>query len=231
MKKYMDILNNCSLFEGMTQRETEDALNCLGARVVKTGENQGVLVEGDPAVYMGIVLSGNIRIVRDELNGSRSIMAEAGPGELFAEAVAVSSAENMPVSAVASEDGEVMLLDCRKVLSTCEKSCTFHSRLISNLLRIVADKNLILNQKIEIISKRTIRERLMTYLMIQSKRNNSYEFEIPFNRQELADYLGVDRSAMSAEIGRMGKDGLIESRRNRFRLLWVFCEENRHFLT
>ena len=137
----------------------------------------------------------------------------------------------MPVSAVASEDGEVMLLDCRKVLSTCEKSCTFHSRLISNLLRIVADKNLILNQKIEIISKRTIRERLMTYLMIQSKRNNSYEFEIPFNRQELADYLGVDRSAMSAEIGRMGKDGLIESRRNRFRLLWVFCEENRHFLT
>ena len=95
----------------------------------------------------------------------------------------------------------------------------------------MADKNLILNQKIEIISKRTIRERLMTYLMIQSKRNNSYEFEIPFNRQELADYLGVDRSAMSAEIGRMGKDGLIESRRNRFRLLWVFCEENRHFLT
>ena len=218
MEKYKENLYRCSLFEGMTPAETEDALSYLGARTVKTRAGQVVLSEGDIACYIGVVLSGSIRIVREDFNGNRNILAEVQPPELFAEALAVSGAERMPVSAVSAGDGRVLLLDCRKILSPWEKSCSFHSRLISNLLRIVADKNMILSQKIEIISKKTIREKLMTYLLIESERRNSTDFEIPYDRQELADYLGADRSAMSAEISRMRKEGLIESRKSRFKL-------------
>lgn len=112
-----------------------------------------------------------------------------------------------------------MLIDCRKVLYQCGKGCEFHNKLVGNLLQVVAEKNMILNQKIEIISKRTTREKLMTFLLSEAKKKNAGEFEIPYNRQELADYLGVDRSALSAEIARMRRDGLIESEKSRFRLL------------
>ena len=125
----------------------------------------------------------------------------------------------MPVSAAASEESEIMLIDCRKVLYQCGKGCEFHNKLVGNLLQVVAEKNMILNQKIEIISKRTTREKLITFLLSEAKKKNAGEFEIPYNRQELADYLGVDRSALSAEIARMRRDGLIESEKSRFRLL------------
>lgn len=218
MKKYMRVLRNCPLFSEMTNGEIESILACLGERVVRAGKNQVILEEGDPAEYMGIVLQGGVRIVREDYYGNRSIVAEVEPAEMFAETVAAAGAKRMPVSAVASADSEIILLDCRKMLFSCEKNCSFHGRLTSNLLRVIAGKNMILNQKLEIISKRTTREKLMAYLLYEAKRKNSEEFEIPYNRQELADFLGVDRSAMSAEIARMRKDGIIDSEKSRFRL-------------
>ena len=168
---------------------------------------------------MGVVLRGKVRLIREDYYGNRSIVAEVEPGELFAETVAAAGAKKMPVSAAASEDSEIMLINCQRVLYHCGKGCDFHNKLVGNLLQVVAEKNMILNQKIEIISKRTTREKLMTFLLSEAKKKNSGEFEISYNRQELADFLGVDRSAMSAEIARMRRDGLIESEKNRFRLL------------
>lgn len=220
MKKNIDIIGKCALFAGIEPENIAEMLNSMEARVITAAKNQVIISEGEPAKYMGLVLSGGVRIIREDYYGNRSIVAEVEPGELFAETVAAAGAEKMPVSAAASEDSEIMLIDCRRMLCCGEKDMnSIQSRLVRNLLRVVAEKNIKLNRKIEIISCRTTREKLMTYLMAEAKRRNSSEFEIPFDRQELADYLGVDRSAMSAEIARMRRDGIIENRKSRFRLL------------
>ena len=219
MKKYIDIIGKCALFEGIERDDIMEMLNSMKARVINTSKNQIIFSEGEPAEYMGLLISGSVRIIREDYYGNRSIVAEVEPGELFAETVAAAGAKKMPVSAAAWEESEIMLIDCRKVLYQCGKGCEFHNKLVGNLLQVVAEKNMILNQKIEIISKRTTREKLMTFLLSEAKKKNAGEFEIPYNRQELADYLGVDRSALSAEIARMRRDGLIESEKSRFRLL------------
>lgn len=219
MKKYIDIIGKCALFAGISREDILNMLSCLEARVITAAKNQVIFAEGDEARNMGVVLRGKVRLIREDYYGNRSIVAEVEPGELFAETVAAAGAKKMPVSAAAWEESEIMLIDCRKVLYQCGKGCEFHNKLVGNLLQVVAEKNMILNQKIEIISKRTTREKLMTFLLSEAKKKNAGEFEIPYNRQELADYLGVDRSALSAEIARMRRDGLIESEKSRFRLL------------
>ena len=222
MKKYIKILEDCALFSGISPEDILKMLDCLGARVIIAAKNQVIFSEGDPVRYMGVVLKGRVRIVKEDYYGNRSIVTEVEPSELFAETVASAGVEQMPVSVVASSDSEIMLVDCRRALYSCGQGCGqgcgFHNMLVSNLLQVVASKNLILNQKLEIISKRTTREKLMTYLLSEAKRKKSNEFDIPYNRQELADYLGVDRSAMSAEIARMREEGILESVKSRFRL-------------
>ena len=219
MKKYIDIIGKCALFSGISREDILNMLSCLEARIITAAKKQVIFAEGDEAKSMGVVLRGKVRIIREDYYGNRSIVAEVEPGELFAETVAAAGAERMPVSAVAAEESEVMLIDCRRVLYQCGKGCSFHNKLVGNLVQVVAKKNMILNQKIDIISKRTTREKLMTFLLSEAKKKNAGEFDIPYNRQELADYLGVERSALSAEIARMRRDGLIESEKSRFRLL------------
>ncbi len=219
MKKYIQVIEKCSLFSGISREEILEMSGCLKITVVKVAKNQTIIAEGDPVKYMGVVLSGSVRVIREDYYGNRTIVAEMGPAELFAETAAAAGAVKMPVSVTASQDSEIMLMDCRKAIYSCCNGCIFHNRLIANLLQAVAEKNMLLNQKMEIISKRTTREKLMAYLLYEAKKKNSGEFVIPYSRQELADYLGVDRSAMSAEIARMRKDGLIESKKSRFKLL------------
>ena len=125
----------------------------------------------------------------------------------------------MPVTVEARQESVILLADCRRVLTVCRSACSFHNRLINNLLQVVAQKNLQLNRKIECMSRRTTREKLMAFLLSEAKRQGSREFDIPFDRQALADYLGVERSAMSAEIGRLARDGVIACERRHFRLL------------
>ncbi|MBR6798810.1 MAG: Crp/Fnr family transcriptional regulator, partial [Firmicutes bacterium] len=134
------------------------------------------------------------------------------------ESFACAEVEELPVSVVASENSEIMLIDCKRIITTCSSSCRFHNMIIHNLLQVLATKNLAFNKKIEITSKRTTRDKLMTYLLSQAKIHGSSSFEIPFDRQELADYLGVERSAMSKEISKMKDDGLIECERSWFKV-------------
>ena len=116
-------------------------------------------------------------------------------------------------------DSDILLLDCHHLLTSCSNSCDFHNTLIRNLLHEIARKNLALNQKIRYMSEKTTRDKLMAYLSDQAKQNHSDTFTIPFNRQALADYLGVERSAMSAEISKLKKDGIIDTQKSTFRLL------------
>lgn len=219
MKKYLNILRKCRLFSGISDENLISMLGCLGARVEFFDKKYTVFAEGSTVKYIGIILSGSAQLIQNDYFGNRSIIASFYPSDMFAEAFACAEVDSLPVSVIASEPSEIMFIDCSHVLHTCQNSCGFHQQLIFNLMKSMAEKNLVFHQKIEIISKRTTREKLMAYLMSIAKKNNSNSFEIPFDRQELADYLEVDRSGLSAEISKMRKEGILKSEKKRFSLL------------
>lgn len=218
MQKYFDVLSKCPLFREIAPQELTEALQCLNARISTLDKGEAALHEGDPANDIGIVLTGRLQIVRTDFFGNRSIIASLAPGELFGESFACAGVEAIPVTVMAAKAAEILLIDCFKILHTCSNACCFHQQIIYNLLQIVAAKNLVFHQKIEVTSKRTTREKLMTYLMLQAKRQGSLEFEIPYDRQELADYLEVERSGLSAEIGKLCRQGVIAANRRKFKI-------------
>lgn len=218
MKNYFEVLRSCLLFEGITDEGLLSIPDCLGVNVQSYGKNQTIIAEGGRAEQIGIVLSGAVQIARVDYYGNRSILTELCPGQLFGESFACAEVERIPVNVVAAQECEVMLFDARRILHMCGNACGFHNQMIFNLMKAAATKNLVFHQKLEIISKRTTRERLMTYLLQQEKFSGS-SFQIPFDRQELADFLEVDRSGLSAEIGKLRKEGILECKRSRFTLL------------
>lgn len=193
-------------------------LNCLGAKTVAYKRNQIILNEGSPAEYIGTLLSGSAQIIRVDYYGNRNIIAMIEPAQLFGEAFACSGVKSLPIDVVATEDCVVLMINRNRIISPCSNACPFHSRMIFNLLKAVCSKNIMFHQKIEIISKHTTREKLMTYLLLQAKQYNSNAFKIPFDRQELADYLGVERSGLSAEISKLRREGIIACQRSFFEL-------------
>ena len=219
MQKYMDCLTACPLFAGIGESDLTATLSCLGAYPRHFEKGEAILLEGEPVRWLGVVLSGAVQIVRMGYDGSRSILSKLGPAELFAEVFACAGMAAMSADVVAAEKADVLLLSAERILHPCEHPCGFHHRMIYNLMRILATKNLAFHRKAEITDQRTTRGKLLTYLTLEAKRAGSRSFDIPFDRQELADYLGVDRSAMSAELSRMKRDGLIEYRKSEFTLL------------
>ena len=219
MEEYFDILSQCSLFSGISRQEMGLMLNCLGGKITGIAKGKPVFLEGNPARFVGVVLSGTIQIVRDDYYGNRSVLTVVSPGGLFGEAFACAGVETLPVSAIALQNCAVLLLDCKRVLTGCSNACPFHSRLVRNLLQGIARKNLMLTSKIRCMSQKTTQEKLMEFLMEQAKQHDSAEFVIPYDRQALADYLGVERSAMSAEISKLKKAGRIDCSGSRFRVL------------
>ena len=219
MKEFFEILKRCPLFEGIPLEDLDAMLSCIGGHTVEVGKGQSIFQEGDPATHVGMVLSGAVRLVRADYYGNRSIVAHIGPAELFGETYACAAVTALPVSVVADTDSKVLLMDCRRITTSCTNACIFHNRMIFNLLRMVATKNLVFDQKIQVTSQRTTREKLMAFLLNQAKLQGSSSFTIPYDRQGLADYLEVDRSGLSAEISKLRKEGILESSRSQFTLL------------
>ncbi len=212
------MLKKTPLFDGVSDADLEKLLGCLDARKRSYCRNEAILLAGEEARDVGVVLSGRVQVVQEDVTGSRAILAQLGEGALFAEAFACSSFKTLSVSVFSVSESVVMFLDCQKLMTACPGGCTFHNQLIQNMLRVLANKNVLLSRKMEHLSKRTTREKLLSYLSEQAVICRSREFVIPFNRQELADYLCVDRSAMSAELGRLRDEGLLEFERSRFLL-------------
>ena len=194
-------------------------LDCLGARTETFEKKYTVFAEGYPAKHIGIVLSGSVQVEQVDYYGNRSILSVFGESEVFAEAFACAEVSALPVGVVACEKSEIMLIECSRIMHTCANGCGFHGQLIFNLMRDLAQKSIMFHRRIEITSKRSTRDKLLAYLAFESKKANSDSFDIPFDRQQLADYLEVDRSGLSAEISKMKKEGIIENRKNSFRLL------------
>lgn len=219
MKKYFEILRQCPLFENIEDENLSPMLSCLGMTVKTFDKNEFVMSEGEPARYVGILLTGNLQIESTDYFGNRSVVGNVLPTGLFAESFACAASEAIPVDVVATEKSEVALLHCGRILTPCCNACGFHSKIIFNLVQIIAAKNLRFHEKLTVTSRHSTREKLMCFLNMEAKRRASRSFVIPYDRQALADYLGVDRSGLSVEIGKLQREGIIESRKNFFKLL------------
>lgn len=219
MEQYFEIILKNPLFAGISEAELGSMLNCLNANVIRIPKGEPVFLEGDAAGFVGLVLEGGVQIVRDDYFGNRTLLGLAEEGDIFAESYSTAGVDTMPVSGYALRNSRVMLLECRKMLTVCSNACGFHNRLVKNLLELVSRKNLQLGRKIQFMSQKTTKEKLMAYLLDQAKQKNAAEFEIPFDRQTLADFLGVERSAMSAELSKLRRAGFIDYQGAHFRLL------------
>ncbi len=219
MEKYFEILKKVDLFKGVEEADYRPLLSCLKAKIVTFEKNQTVFSSGETTSDFGIVLSGQVQVYQDDYYGNRSILAVIGPSGLFGESFACAEIKALPVSVMATTESELLFIDCRRMESPCSNACAFHKSLIHNMLGSIAKKNVALTQKIEFTSKRTTREKLLSYLSSEAQKAKSSSFSIPLNRQELADFLFIDRSAMSSELGKLRSEGVLKFRKNEFELL------------
>lgn len=213
----LTILTECALFHGLREAQIREMLPCLSARQSRFRRGQFLLRAGDRVAFAGILLSGEAEVLQEDFWGNRNLLAAVGPGDLFAEAFACAHAVS-PVSVLCKTDGSVLYLNVRAVFSPCEKACAQHKALSQNLIRVLAEKNMQLNEKAGYLSQRSTREKLLAYLSAQARRTGSASFRIPFDRQQLADFLSVNRSAMSAELSKMQREGLLRAERSDFTL-------------
>ena len=206
----------CRVFDGIGIESLSALFACLGVKRRRLAKGDALMISGERADKIGILLSGALSVSAYDLDGRRTIIKRIGPGEIVAAAQSLSGADTMSVDVEADEDSDVLLVKTDRILSPCESSCSFHARLVRNIMRALAVKTLELNRKIEILSHRSTQDRLMSYLRAVAQQKGTAEFDVPFDRQQLADYLCVERSALSAEIGRLSRLGLITSRKNHF---------------
>ena len=204
------------LFNGLKPEEIDTMLGCLAARERRYRKGARIHRMGDVITTVGLVLEGGVRIESVDVWGNVSILGVKGVGGMFGEAYAAVPDEPLMVDVVAAEDTTVLFLNLAKVLVTCSHACPHHSRTSTNMTAIIARQSLALSRRILHVAPKTIRGKVLAYLSDIAERTGRDEFDIPFDRQQLADYLGVDRSALSAELSRMQKAGLIETRRSHF---------------
>jgi CRP-like cAMP-binding protein len=208
----------CPVFDGIGIESLSALFACLGVKRRRLEKGDALMRTGEHADRIGILLSGSLSVSAYDLEGRRTIIKRIGPTEIVAAAQSLSGAEAMSVDVEADEDSDVLLLKAVRIVTPCENACAFHARLVRNLMKTLAAKTIELNRKIEILSHRSTQDRLMAYLRSVAQQKGSAEFDIPFDRQQLADYLCVERSALSAEISRLSKLGLITSRKSHFTL-------------
>ena len=216
MKKYIPILKRTMMFSGVAESEIETMLSCLGARLCTYRKGEYVLRQGEHVENIMVLIGGKLHIQRDDYWGNRSIINMIDIGEMFGEAYASPQSGAVLNDVVAVEDSKVIFFDVKRILTTCSTACRFHSMVVRNMFFAISEKNRNLVQKLGHMSRRTTREKLISYLSEEAKKQNSSKFTIPFNRQQLADFLSVDRSAMSNELCKMRDEGLLEFEKNQF---------------
>lgn len=216
-----DILQevNSPLFTGIDPEDRKAMLGCIGYHIGTFRKGDIVAFEEDNMKHIGIVLSGAVDMIKEDLWGNKTMLVRARKNDAFGETFACGSDNLSVVTFLVSEDAKLLFLPFNRVMHSCTMACQFHHRLIENMVRVIADKNRDLMRKVEVVSKRTIREKLLAYLSIQAQIQDSRYFEIPLGRVELAEYLCVDRSALTRELAKMKEDGLIDYDRNCFRML------------
>ncbi len=217
MKKFFN--NNCLLFKGIKEEEIASILQCLNAIKKSYSKGEYIWHAGDNTNYFGVVMRGQVNIMKEDILGNRVVIANIVDSQMFGESFSIAKAHAYPVSAQAATNCDIILLSSEKLTLTCDNRCAFHKKLIDNMLEIIAKKNIKLNNRINCITKKTTKQKLLFYLTNEMRISSKYEVTIPFNREELADYLGVNRSALSRELSSLEKEGIISFNKNKFKLL------------
>ncbi len=218
MEKYLNLIENMPIFKGIDKKDISLILLKIGARVVNFKKDEVIFAEGEKVLEAGVVLLGKAQIIKEDYKGNRNIISWLEKGQMFGEALCCTETDILPVGIYSAEETAVLLFNLKPII---ENNITerYTVQFLKNLLEIIAAKTLNLRAKINIISRRTTREKIMAYLLSESKRAEKNEFIIPFDRQGLADFLGVERSAMSAEISKLCKEGIILTNKSQFKIL------------
>lgn len=217
MKEYLQILKRSKLFAGLTDEEILSALNCLNAVVRSFKKGAYIFQEGSCVDFVGIVLSGEIETLKVDFYGNANIVSKLYPSEVIAAAAAYSSEKRVPFDIKTACDTQALCLNTRSLVRSCNKACSMHSKILENMLGIIADKNIQLGSKIDILTKRTIREKILSYLSSQSKKARGERFAVSLSRQQMADFLSINRSALSRELSKMRDEGILDFESNYFR--------------
>lgn len=219
-----NLLASMPLFEQISSLDIKTMMNCVQAKKKHFKKKEIIFTYGDFVTNIGIVLSGSILIEKEDFWGNRSILSLISPGTIFAETYALLPHVPIEVRVLAQEPCEILFLDFHKITSVCPNACSFHTQFIHNLLSVFASKNYMLTKKMEHMSQKTTREKILSYLSTQSQISQNPIFCIPYNRQQLADYLSVDRSALSNELSKLKKEGILHFHKNEFHLLKKLSE-------
>ena len=216
MKVFFPVIRSSPLFFGISGEEIAAMLSCLQAETKEFPKDAFVLRAGDTAESIGLVLTGSVLVLQEDVWGNRNILSKAGPGQTFAAAFACAPGARLNASVLAETPVTAMFLNVKRLLNVCPSACVHHNRIIRNLLGELAEKNLRFSEKLAHMGQRTTRSKLMSYLSAEAQRLGRTEFDIPFSRQQLADYLGVERSGLSLELGKMRDEGLLDFRKSHF---------------
>ncbi len=217
MNTILQAAEGSAFFLGISRDDLEKMLVCLQSKRAQYKKGEVILMAGDVVDRVGLIISGGAKVIKEDANGRVALLTELSATDPFGEVFACAGVTRSPVTVMATEDTDVLLLNYQKVITTCTAACPFHTKLIENMLMLLARKNLELNQKNEILSQRTMREKILCYF--NDLRGAAKRFTIPFNREELAHYLCVDRSALSNELCKMRDEGLIQFHKNTFEVL------------
>lgn len=207
------------LFSGIQPEEMEGMLGCIGYYIRAYQKGEVIAFEEETINHVGVVLKGSVDMIKEDVWGNRTMLLRSYAEDVFGETFACGEDSLSVVTFVAAEDCKVLFLSFCRVMHTCTHACVFHQTLIENMVRIIARKNRELMRKIEVVSKKTLREKILAYLSIQSQAQGASRFEIPLGRVEWAEYLCADRSALTRELAKMKDEGLINYQRNSFEIL------------
>lgn len=219
MENYAPILKNCALFRRMSEKETEQLVKCLDAQIRHYKEEDYIFFAGDEINMVGIVLSGMIEIMKENLAGDKHILAFLGPADMFAEGIVCTVRRISPVTVRVKEDANILFIPYERIVKSCGNSCEYHISLIQNMMIVLGEKNVNLNRKLELLTLKGMREKIALFLLNEAGERGSSMFQILLNRTELADYLNVSRTSMCRELARMKEEGMIDFYGNSFKII------------
>lgn len=219
MEEYLAVLRSCPFFMGLSDTEIMSILHCVNAVKASKASGSYIFRAGDSTEVMGLVLTGSTLIIQEDLWGHRNILSKCNVGDFFGEPYAANPGAVLNISVVAEKDCDILFLNVKRLLKSCPTACDHHQKLIRNLVGVLANKILVFNDKITHVSKRSTRDKLLSYLSSESVKKASLSFDIPFDRQQLADFLCVERAAMSVELSKLQKEGLLKTNRHHFELI------------
>ncbi len=218
-KDYIPQMLHSPLFRGISEDDLLGVMTCVRAHTKSYDKGQFIYLQDADILSVGVVLSGSVQMIREDVWGNKTLLLSMGPSELFGETFVCGGIHNKLVSFVAAERTMVLFVPFKQALTTCSQSCEFHRQLIENMVAAIAEKNLALMEKVDLISKKSLREKISEYLTRRSEYADSMSFEIPLGRVQLAEYLHADRSALTRELNLMADEGLITFNRNHFQIL------------